>query len=307
MKRIVSSVVIGSLRERLRKAMSRRSPGETRMVLLAILGADTPTRRQESQRAATQVLGLSEDRVFQFDFPDGSLNRCRCAIRGVLRRFAEIAAPDLIVTHRVDGHQDHATVCKLVEREFRHVSLFHFKVPQTACTGHPWDPAVVFRVSPEAAHLKLDSLLTVYETENWKDEYFNTVQHEGLMIEAGHTAGSGYAEPFEASRLVLETCSCGCGAIALARNTRRPASLRQTTVILVVVAHNDDEAIGPGATLATLNVPRCGTEIVSAVALNVTQSLWDASFAVAKTSQGLPACATREITQAGQKKAGVAT
>jgi hypothetical protein len=188
-------------------------------VFLVVVAAEDPVRRQESRRAA-EVLGLPPERVFLFDFPDGGLSHHDGLVRRLLRLFAEVVSPDLVLTHKEDAHPDHTVLCGLVRQVFaRHgASILHFRIPQPVYS--PWHPVVWFRVAPEAARLKLGELFAAYPTENWKD-YFDPVMNEGILAEAGHAAGSRSAEPFEAARVVLSPCPCGCGVLALARHPGR--------------------------------------------------------------------------------------
>jgi LmbE family N-acetylglucosaminyl deacetylase len=193
-----------------------RQPG---LVLVALLAADNPTRRAETMRTV-EILGIPSEHVFQFDFPDGDLVNHFASIRRLLRIFAERVNPDLVITHKADDHPDHSVAYTLTRQVFGRggTSLLYFRIPQP--TYSPWHPTVFIRVSEESAQLKLDKLLAAYPTESWKD-YFDPVRHAGILAEAGHNAGSRYAEPFETTQVNLTVCHEVRGSIVLARNPAR--------------------------------------------------------------------------------------
>jgi LmbE family N-acetylglucosaminyl deacetylase len=238
----------------------QRLPGVAVFVL--VLAADNPQRRRESQNAAL-VIGLDPQRLLFASFPDGDLGRHETEIAGVLRWLRDELRPGLVITHRVDAHPDHCVACGAVLSVFGQVagtSILHHKIPQHLAIG--WKPNVYVRVSAPGVNRKLRSL-RAYRSQSHKD-YFDRTMHLGQLIEAGHSAGSRFAEAFETdqlllvggfpphcalalgtpspatlatpggdtnlpdgtrpcvkvdhldTRLILEPCQCGCGAMVLA-------------------------------------------------------------------------------------------
>lgn len=188
-------------------------------VFLMVAAAGDTVRRQEFQRAAA-VLGIPSEHVFLFDFPYRALAHYDVALRNILRLFADVVQPDIVITHAADVHPDHTALCMLARHVFARngVTLLHFRIPYPLWS--PWNPAVWFRVPEDAAELKLGELFAAYPSQYGKD-FFDAVKARGILVEGGHSAGSRFAEGFQVSRVTLEPCPCGCGAIALARHPAR--------------------------------------------------------------------------------------
>jgi len=177
----------------------QRLPGV--VVFVLVLAADNLQRQRESRKAA-RVLGLDPQRLLFGSFPDRTLQVHEAEISDVLRWLRDELEPSLVVTHRVDAHPDHSAVCRSVLSVFGHASgtsILHFKIPQHL--PFHWEPNVFIRVSATAVRHKLRSFRS-YQTQKHKD-YFDKQMHIGLLVEAGHSAGSKYAEAFETDQLFL--------------------------------------------------------------------------------------------------------
>ena len=195
------------------------------LVVLVVLAAEHPVRRQETQRAAS-LLGIPSERVFLFELPDGGLAHHDTEVFRYLRLFADLLSPDMVFSHKRDDHSDHCVIYAAVRGVFGRngVSLAHFRIPQP--THSEWNPNLFVRVPEGSVRVKLGPLYAQYRTENGKD-YFAVDRNKGILLDVGVIAGSTYAEAFEATHLALTTCRCGCAALVVAPNPARRTANRK--------------------------------------------------------------------------------
>ena len=168
-------------------------------VTWAVLSGDGP-RADEARAAADEWLaGAASADVRLGGFRDGYFPAQRAALKDWFR--AELpAAPDLVLTHRLDdAHQDHRTLAELCGETFRGATVAAYEIPK-------WDgdlgrPNAYVRLGDAQADAKLDALARHFASQHDKP-WYDADTFRALLRLRGVEAGARWAEAFECRKLV---------------------------------------------------------------------------------------------------------
>lgn len=186
----------------------------TGLQTFVLLVAPASDLRSAESLNALATIGIARENVLFAALPDGRLDEHTDTLRALLRDVRDHLMPSLIITHRLDAHPDHAAIARATVNVFGHAvgtTILHFNVLQHLAS--PWRPNCYFRVEPTDWQRKRQSF-DAYLSQAHKS-YFDERIHEGWLRQAGVSAGSEFAEPFETYQLYLAG-ACPCGKAALA-------------------------------------------------------------------------------------------
>lgn len=112
-------------------------------------------------------------------------------------------SPHLILTHyRHDLHQDHRTISDLTWNTFRDNLILEYEVPKY--DGDLGAPNLFFYLDEATCRLKVESILTCFETQNNKHWFTEDTFLSMLRIRGVESnAPDGYAEAFYCRKMVF--------------------------------------------------------------------------------------------------------
>lgn len=169
---------------------------------LVLSGDDT--REAETRAAAAALLGPED--VVQVEvrrFRTSYLPYSGAEIKDCFEDLKGRSDPDLIFTHRLnDRHQDHRLIAELTWNTFRNHRILEYEIPKFE--GDLGQPNVLMPLSQDIVDRKVEVLERCFPSQHHRP-WFRPEVFQGLMRLRGVecNAESGYAEGFEARKLVL--------------------------------------------------------------------------------------------------------
>jgi len=150
-------------------------------------------------RKATSILGITEDKLFIFDYKVRKLNYSRQEILEDLIKIRSIINPDLIFMPNLnDIHQDHSTVAQEGLRAFKTKTILGYELIWNNLT---FNTTSFVRLDESHIEAKCKSL-NEYKSQAGRD-YISREFIFSLAHARGVQIGAKYAESFEVIRLVL--------------------------------------------------------------------------------------------------------
>jgi len=161
-------------------------------------------RPDETRKAAAAIrVDGSEPDVTIRDFKGSYFPDQWAAIKDHFEELRSRISPDLIFTHRRrDRHQDHRIVADLTWNTYRDHLILEYEIPKFE--GDLGRPNLYVPLGAENADRKVRILMDCFPSQR-KRAWFRPELFRGLMAVRGIecNAVSGYAEAFEASKLVV--------------------------------------------------------------------------------------------------------
>lgn len=161
-------------------------------------GADPDMLRKEFKKAM-DVLGISDERIFIYDYQVRKLNYSRQEVLEELVKLRRQIDPDMVfLPSGSDLHQDHEVLHAEGLRAFKDISVWGYELPW----NHITFSAQAF-ITLEEKHLQAKwDALKVYESQIKKGRnYFTYDFIQGLAKVRGVQVRSEYAEAFEVMRI----------------------------------------------------------------------------------------------------------
>ncbi|MEJ2288059.1 MAG: PIG-L family deacetylase [Deinococcales bacterium] len=170
-----------------------------------IVLSSTPERADEARESASTLLSdFLEPEILVFDFRDGFLPYQGMAVKEAFESLKGGPAPDVIFTHaHTDLHQDHRLAAELTWNTWRDNLILEYEIPKY--DGDLARPGVYVPLSQDIVNVKLDHLERNFASQRSKP-WYDRETFQGLMRLRGLEcrAPSGYAEAFQARKLVLD-------------------------------------------------------------------------------------------------------
>lgn len=161
-------------------------------------------RRIEAAASAAHLLGDAA-RLSIRNFRDGFMPFEDVAgVKNALIAHRSEFAPDVVLAPRVgDAHQDHRLLGELVWQVYRNQVVLHYELPKFE--GDLGSPNAYVALGAADVDTKVDHLLEMYPSQTAKP-WFDAEVFRGMMRLRGVECASpsGYAEAFEAPKLVIE-------------------------------------------------------------------------------------------------------
>lgn len=160
----------------------------------------SPERAAESRAAGAALLaGAGSSAIDIATYPDGLLPSVAADVKA--RLVAANDAPDLVLTHyRGDAHQDHRLLGELSWQVFRRAAIWEYEIPK-------WDgdlgrPNLYVPLAAEVCRRKVETILESFPSQRGKG-WFTASTFEALLRLRGVEAGTGFAEAFHATKVVV--------------------------------------------------------------------------------------------------------
>jgi N-acetylglucosamine malate deacetylase 1 len=150
-------------------------------------------------RAATIILGLSEDGLILYNFPVRHFPQHRQEILENMVKLNQEIKPDLVLLPSPnDTHQDHATIAAEGFRAFKKTTMLGYEVPWNNLSFNTTGFVKISEGDLEQKILALEC----YKSQKGRS-YANEQFIRSLAITRGTQVGTKYAEVFEVIRLVV--------------------------------------------------------------------------------------------------------
>lgn len=161
-------------------------------------------REAEARRAARRFLRRAgSSQVIVRKQRDAFFPSQASEIKEFFEELKQIAAPDLVFTHRRDDrHQDHRTISDLTWNTFRNHLVLEYEIPKY--DGDLGIPNVFVPLSRRTAQRKASDICSIFKSQVGQ-HWFTPDVFLGLMRLRGVECGaeSGYAEAFHAHKAIL--------------------------------------------------------------------------------------------------------
>jgi len=154
-------------------------------------GAETFLRQAKAARVI-----IEDFRMSYFPYVGAELKERFDALGGEV-------SPDLVLTHNGhDVHQDHRVVSELTWNTFRDHLILEYEIPKY--DGDLGRPNVFVHLDEETSRMKVESLLTVFESQRSKPWFSEDLFMAMLRLRGMESRSpSGFAEAFYGRKLVL--------------------------------------------------------------------------------------------------------
>jgi LmbE family N-acetylglucosaminyl deacetylase len=179
--------------------LERSNPG---LVIHALVLTGAGTEREIEEKSAFSAFFPQADvRLTVADLPDGRLPEHWGTVKHQLAEFRRRCEPDLVLgPQRLDYHQDHRLLAKLIPTEFRSHLVLGYEILK-------WEsdlpnPTVYVPVSADIAAQKARLLAECYPSQAARD-WFDDETFLGLMRVRGVQSRARYAEGFVLEKAVL--------------------------------------------------------------------------------------------------------
>ena len=161
-------------------------------------------RAEEARNGALAILdGVPDREIVILGGRDGFFPLTGVELKQSFEGLKAGVEPDLILTHRRDDrHQDHRFISDLTWQTFRTSMILEYEIPKY--DGDLGNPNVFVEIPESLVRRKIEILETTFPSQldrHWYDaETFRSI----LRIRGIESrSGSGYAEGFEARKIVL--------------------------------------------------------------------------------------------------------
>ncbi len=154
-------------------------------------GAETFLRQAKAARVI-----IEDFRMSYFPYVGAELKERFDALGGEV-------SPDLVLTHNGDDvHQDHRVVSELTWNTFRDHLILEYEIPKY--DGDLGRPNVFVHLDEETSRMKVESLLTVFESQRSKPWFSEDLFMAMLRLRGMESRSpSGFAEAFYGRKMVL--------------------------------------------------------------------------------------------------------
>ena len=154
-------------------------------------GAETFLRQAKAARVI-----IEDFRMSYFPYVGAELKERFDALGGEV-------SPDLVLTHNGDDvHQDHRVVSELTWNTFRDHLILEYEIPKY--DGDLGRPNVFVHLDEETSRMKVESLLTVFESQRSKPWFSEDLFMAMLRLRGMESRSPfGFAEAFYGRKLVL--------------------------------------------------------------------------------------------------------
>ncbi len=176
--------------------------GRGRTDVTWVVFSATPRRERELRASARRFLRrATHSRIVTHGFRDSYFPGEYLAIKTAFESLKELPSPDLVFTHhRSELHQDHRLIGELTWNAFRRHLILEYEIPKYE--GGLATPNAYVELSRAQALAKSRLLLTSYPSQRSKP-WFRAETFAALMKLRGVEAGTGWAEGFHLSKVVL--------------------------------------------------------------------------------------------------------
>ncbi len=150
-------------------------------------------------RVATDILGITEERLIVFKFEVRKLNFARQKILEELIKVRENINPDLVFLPSLrDIHQDHQVIAQEGLRAFKNCSILGYEL---IWNNRTFDTDCFIPVTRDHLDLKIKAL-QAYKTQKGKS-FMDPVFIEAMAKVRGTQIGVDFAEAFEVIRWII--------------------------------------------------------------------------------------------------------
>lgn len=168
----------------------------------AVFGCEVPTRAREARRAAKMFLrGAAKTKVFIHGFRDGYMPFQGDQVRETFEELHRSFQPDLILTHRGDGHLDHRLINEFTRDTWVHQNILEYEI-FTGRSGLRC-PNVYVPLAEDAARTKISRLLNAYSSRTDQPSFSEDVFWSLMRLRGAECgAPTSLAEAFHMHRLI---------------------------------------------------------------------------------------------------------
>jgi LmbE family N-acetylglucosaminyl deacetylase len=177
--------------------------GERISVDWVVLSAPGRRSTEANRGAETFLRQAKAGRVIIEDFRMSYFPYVGAELKERFDALGEEVSPDLVLTHNGDdAHQDHRVVSELTWNTFREHLILEYEIPKY--DGDLGRPNVFVHLDEETSRMKVESLLTVFESQRSKPWFSEDLFMAMLRLRGMESRSpSGFAEAFYGRKLLL--------------------------------------------------------------------------------------------------------